>query len=167
MTIRLFMGFCGVVAAIFLAGCDTPGIRARCHPAAFAKLSPADQRTVLAGEVRNGMGVDAVYIAWGEPDQKQNSGGKDKAESWFYRRQLTLKAPMDSFDRWLPGNGVLGPTVPLTVRAAFGFGGIGNEGALQYQPHLLITDDTVKRADFAAGKLSGFEVYQAGFAPAR
>ena len=168
MTIRLLLCLCGVALVFSMAGCDTPGTRARSHATAFGKLSPSDQHTVLSGRVRTGMSSEAVYIAWGEPDQKENSGGgKDATESWFYRRQLTLKAPFDSFDRWLPGSRVYGPTVPLAVRAGFGFGGIGNDGALLTQPHLLITDQTVKRADFTAGKLSRFDLYQAGDAAAR
>ncbi len=153
---------------ISLAGCDTPATRARRDAAGFGKLSAADRTTVLAGKVRPGMTKEAVYIAWGEPDRKQTSAdGKEATESWFYRRQLTLKPAMDSFDRWLPGSGVFGPTVPLSLRAGFGFGGIGNEGALQTQPHLLITDDTAKRADFTAGRLSAYDLFQAGLAPAR
>ena len=123
---------------------------------------------VLAGKVRAGMEAAAVYIAWGDPDVKRRSGeGKSPAEVWLYRRQLTLKSGMDSFDRWLPGNGVFGRVVPLVAGSGLGFGGVGNEGVTLYQPHLLITDDTVKRAEFEDGKLTQTEEFQAGSAALR
>ena len=162
MNLRVFLGCCGV--ALILAGCDTPGVRARCHPGAFGKLSPADRQLVLAGKVRPGMDKTAVYLAWGEPDAKGQAGdGKDPAETWLYRRQLTLQPAMGSFDRWLPGNSVFGGRgVPLTLRGGFGFGGVGNEGMTLQQPHLLLTDDTVKRADFEGGKLTHFDLFPVG-----
>ena len=69
---------------------------------------------------------------------------------------------MDSFDRWPTGNGAFGPAVGLTLRGGFGFGGVGNERLTLYQPHLLLTDDTVKRAEFAGGKLTRFELFPGG-----
>lgn len=167
MPSRVFLGLCGA-ALLALAGCDTPAVRARVHHGAFGKLSVSDRRLVLAGKIRSGMGADAVYIAWGEPDTKQTAAGckDDVTEVWSYRRQLTLKAAMGSFDQWLPGNGVFGRTVPLTVNGGLGFGGVGNEGMTLYQPHLLIADDTIKRAEFEGGRLTTYEFFQAGSAAA-
>ena len=163
MNLRVFLGL-GLV--LMLAGCDTPGVRAHCHPGAFEKLAPADRRLVLAGKVHPGMNAAAVYIAWGEPDSKRSSGdGKAPSETWLYRRQLTLKTPMDSFDRWSPGNRVFGQVVPLVVNGGFGFGGVGNEGTTLYQPHLVFSDDTVRRAVFEDGRLARYEEFQAGDAP--
>lgn len=165
MSFRVFLALC---LASVLVGCDTPGTRARVHHGAFGKLPAADQKLVLAGKVRSGMSAAAVYIAWGEPDSKQNStDGKDPSETWLYRRQLTLKPAMDSFDRWLPGNRVFGRVAPLVVNGGFGFGGVGNEGVTLCQPHLLITDDTVRRAEFTGGRLTRHEEFQAGNAAAR
>ena len=165
MNIRVLVGFCIVLA---LSGCDTPASRARVHHGTFEALSHSDRRLVLAGKVRPGMSKAVVYIAWGEPDAKQHAdGGKEASETWTYRRQLTLKSGMDSFDRWLPGNSVFGRVVPLVAGSGLGFGGVGNEGVTLYQPHLLITDDTIKRADFEDGRLTRTEEYQAGNAAAR
>ncbi len=149
---------------LLLGGCETPLTRAHDHPAVFGKLSAADQRLVLFGEVHPGMSADAVYIAWGTPDEKRMTGsGKNAAESWFYRRQLTVKAPMGSFDQWSVGNSVFGMTVPLAANAGFGFGGIGNEGELLYQPHLQIADATVREAEFLDGKVERCRVSQGQF----
>ncbi len=153
---------------VLAAGCETPTTRARLHPGAFAKLSAADQRLVLAGKVRDGLTADAVYIAWGEPDEKRaTTGGKEPAESWLYRRQVTVQSPPGSFDQWPVGTSLFGPTVPLVVNAGAGFGGVGNEGELLYQPHLRIADDTVKEADFRGGRLERHGVFRPGFAPER
>ena len=70
---------------------------------------------------------------------------------------------MGSFDRWLPGNSVFGGrALPLTLRGGFGFGGVGNERMTLEQPHLLLTDDTVKRAEFEGGKLTRFDLFPGG-----
>ena len=152
------------LALLTLAGCNTPATRARVHQGAFGKLSTSDRQLVLAGKVRAGMSTDAVYIAWGEPDTKEAVAGckDDVTEVWSYRRQLTLKPAMDSFDRWLPGNSVFGHTVPLTVNGGLGFGGVGNEGVTLLQPHLLISDDTIKQAEFERGQLTKYKSFQAG-----
>ena len=140
--------------------CETPRTRARLHPGAFAKLPAADQRLVLAGKVRDGMNTDAVYIAWGDPDEKRASAdGKDSSESWRYHRQITVKAPLGSFDQWSVGNRVFGVAVPLAASPGFGFGGIGNEGELLYQPHLQIADELVREADFRNGRLQRHRFY--------
>lgn len=146
------------------SACENARTRAHDHAAVFAKLSADDRRLVLRSEVREGMGTDAVYIAWGEPDEKRATGiGKDGAEHWRYHRQVTVTAPLGSIDQLAYGHSVLGMTVPLTANAGFGFGGIGNEGGLLYQPHLQIADATTKEADFHSGKLERFRVYQGEF----
>lgn len=163
MPSRVFLALCGA-ALLGLAGCDTPAVRARVHGSAFGKLSAGDRRLVLAGKVRSGMNKDAVYIAWGEPDAKETvPGGKDDTtEVWSYRRQLTLKPAMDSFDRWSPGNSLFGRAVPLTMNSGLGFGGVGNEGMTLYQPHLSVADDTIKRAEFEGDRLTTYRFFQVG-----
>ena len=149
---------------LLAAGCETPHTRARLHPGAFAKLSATDRSLALAGKVRDGMNTDAVYMAWGEPDEKRAAtGGKEPAESWLYHRQITVQAPLGSFDQWPAGSSVFGATVPLAANAGFGFGGVGNEGGLLYQPHLQIADTTVKEADFRAGRLERHRVFRGEF----
>ena len=154
MTHRAFLSVLGAAAVLLTNGCETPRTRARLHPGAFAKLSAADQRLVLAGNVRDGMNADAVYIAWGTPEEKRAAtGGKEASESWLYHRQITVEAPMGSFDQWSVGHSLLVPALPMAANAGFGFGGVGNEGELLYQPHLQIADTTFKEADFRGGRL--------------
>ncbi len=162
--------------AFAVAGCATPVDRAKSHPAAFRKLSPADQNLVLEGRVRDGMSADAVYIAWGDPDSKKSAAadvaGKDAKdgvtssgkEVWYYERQLAVQSPMNSFDQWLPGNNLWGMTVPWTVNSGAGFGGTETEGTLLLQPHLRVVDAQVKRAEFVNGKLARWDMRQGNFA---
>lgn len=165
MYCRFVFVLVGVVFLVSLtSGCENARTRAHDHPAAFAKLSAADQRLVLRSKVREGMSADAVFIAWGEPDEKRTTGtGKDEAVRWRYHRQLTVKAPLGSWDQLSYGNSVFGMSVPLAANPGFGFGGVGNEGGLLYQPHLQIADATVKEADFRNGKLESSRVYQGEF----
>src|SRR5207302_10561937 len=75
-------------AVLFLAalcGCSTVQSRIRERHEVFEKLSARDQGLVTKGEVREGMTKDAVYIAWGKPDEVME-GSKEKRpfELWRY-----------------------------------------------------------------------------------
>ena len=165
----MFLRVLAAAAAVVLAaGCETPRTRARLHPGLFAKLSVADQRLAVTGAVRDGMTTDAVYIAWGDPDERRAAtSGKETAERWLYRRQITVQAPLGSFDQWPVGTSLFGPTVGPAPGAGFWFGGVGNEGELLYQPHLRIADATLKEADFRGGRLERHRVYPGEFALGR
>ena len=155
---------CGLAVAWMAAGCASPTCRAHRHREAFQKLAPADQRMVLAGHVHRGMSKEAVYIAWGEPDEKTTaSAGKDAPESWLYYRQIVVQGVFGSFDQWSPGNNLFGTTVPLAINAGAGFGGIGNEGMLLYQPRLRIVDATVKTGLFVGDKLERYDIRQGSY----
>ena len=144
MMFRTGFSLCGIIVILIAtAGCESPLSRAHEHATAFHKLSADDQRLVLRGKVRVGMDTEDVCIAWGDPDEEQTKiEGKDTTETWRYYRQITVTAPLGSFDEWSFGNSVFGMTVSGASNAGFGFGGIGNEGALLAQPHLQIADAT-------------------------
>ncbi|MGC2626185.1 MAG: hypothetical protein WA269_05045 [Candidatus Udaeobacter sp.] len=56
----------------------------------YQSLSPRDQALVSQGQIRPGMTVDAVWLAWGTPDQKiPNPMGGRAAETWVYLRYET------------------------------------------------------------------------------
>jgi hypothetical protein len=73
------------VTLLFLTGCSTVQDRIAQRPAAFQSLSPSDQALVQQGKIREGMSRDAVYIAWGAPNQRGEGrrGGKS-IENWIY-----------------------------------------------------------------------------------
>ncbi|MDP9097388.1 MAG: hypothetical protein M3N48_00130, partial [Verrucomicrobiota bacterium] len=61
---------CLSVSALILPGCSTTETRISDHPEIFQTLSPRDQELVKAGKIREGMSQNAVWVAWGSPDQK-------------------------------------------------------------------------------------------------
>jgi len=68
-----------------LAGCSSVESRIKKHPATYASLSENDQRLVSRGNIREGLSQDAVYIAWGKPDDVIRGSAKGKPfETWVY-----------------------------------------------------------------------------------
>jgi hypothetical protein len=56
----------------------------------YQRLSPTDQALVSQGQIRSGMTTDAVWLAWGTPDQKIPASIRDRpAETWVYLRYET------------------------------------------------------------------------------
>ena len=136
-------------------GCSTPQRRAREHPAAFHRLSLADQALVLRGRVRPGMNQDAVYIAWGEPDRKtaSNDGkGSTGIERWIYIQRVSILEPQNSSDYFGPYHGLGGSPAGLSLRADDGIRETGNEAFIWFQPHVH-SFDTLRIAEFRDGKV--------------
>src|SRR5262249_55446075 len=81
----------GVAAAtLVLASCGTPGSRISQHPEIYQHLSSRDQGLVSQGQIRPGMTMDAVWLAWGKPDQKIPANmGDGGGETWVYLRYET------------------------------------------------------------------------------
>src|SRR5207247_5234594 len=54
-------------------------------PVIYQRLRPADQQLVSAGQIRNGMPRDAVYLAWGQPEQTSMANVRGVlSETWIY-----------------------------------------------------------------------------------
>ena len=71
--------------ALVLSGCSTIDSRIQSNPAAFDQLSPKDRALVSQGKIAPGMSQQAVYIAWGQPQQKAiGVVGKAATETWVY-----------------------------------------------------------------------------------
>ena len=83
--------------------------------------------------------------------------GKQAAETWIYERQLSIYAPLGSYDQVYPSLGLYGPRFGYGTQPGFGYGGFANEGFL-YPPRAIITDVRFKRADFIDDQLRSFEV---------
>ena len=66
---------CIATGALLLAGCSTVSSRIESNRAAFDQLSPKDQALVSQGKIGPGMSQQAVYIAWGQPQQKAIGDG--------------------------------------------------------------------------------------------
>lgn len=78
----MWMAACG---ALLLAGCSTTQTRITDRPDLYQSLSANDQALVSRGEIRPGMSQNAVWLAWGSPEQKTlgNVHGR-AAETWVY-----------------------------------------------------------------------------------
>ena len=75
-----------------LAGCATTTIEGRRkeRAGAYAGLSDDHRTMVDRGDIAVGMSEDAVYIAWGKPDQILKSGDKSGLKiTWLYEGTTT------------------------------------------------------------------------------
>ena len=73
-------------------GCATSSIEKRRaqRAEAYAALSPEARAQVDRGEIVEGMGTNAVFIAWGRPTKTTTRSGNDgrEVEWWYYRNYL-------------------------------------------------------------------------------
>jgi outer membrane murein-binding lipoprotein Lpp len=86
---------CIATGALLLAGCSTVSSRIEGNRAAFDQLSPKDQALVSQGRIAPGMSQQAVYIAWGQPQQKAIGMVREIAtESWVYTLSTAAYGPI-------------------------------------------------------------------------
>jgi hypothetical protein len=77
-------------SAIILTGCSTTESRISDHPEIFQSLSPNDQALVSRGQIRSGMSANAVWLAWGSPEQKAVGDMRGRpTETWIYVNYTT------------------------------------------------------------------------------
>ena len=85
---------CIATSALVLSGCSTIGSRIDSHRAAFDQLSAQDQALVNEGRIRGGMSQEAVYIAWGQPQQKAvGIVHNATTETWVYTLSTAAYGP--------------------------------------------------------------------------
>src|SRR5438552_7355418 len=85
----------GIAAsALILASCSTTETRISKHPEIYQSLSARDQAMVSQGQIRAGMSLNAVWLAWGSPDRKivGNMRGRP-TETWIYINYTTYPGP--------------------------------------------------------------------------
>jgi hypothetical protein len=76
--------------ALLLTSCATTEARISKHPEIYQRLSARDQALVSQGQIRPGMTIDAVWLAWGSPDQKIPGERRGRlTETWMYVRYDT------------------------------------------------------------------------------
>jgi hypothetical protein len=78
--------FLGAAAAVSLAGCaSTAQSRIARRPELYNRLPASQQSLVSQGRIIEGMGKDAVYLAWGTPDSVKTSSEESRlTETWIY-----------------------------------------------------------------------------------
>jgi hypothetical protein len=73
------------LGALLLSSCETPQDRISQRPEVYNALSPRDKDLVSRGEIREGMSRDAVYLAWGAPNQRGPGRHRGSStETWIY-----------------------------------------------------------------------------------
>ena len=75
-----------LTAALLLSSCAAPVVRRiEKNPQIYGKLSAEDKALVQRGQIREGMGQDAVFLAWGRAD-RVSAGSRDGKthERWSY-----------------------------------------------------------------------------------
>lgn len=73
------------IAAALFTGCSTTESRISEHRDLFNTLSPNDQQLVASGRIRTGMSQNAVWLAWGSPEQKAAGAMRGQmTETWIY-----------------------------------------------------------------------------------
>ncbi len=87
---RVALTFGIAATALLFTSCGTPGTRISQHPDIYQGLSSRDQALVSQGQIRQGMSMDAVWLAWGTPEQKIPGYGRGRpTETWVYLRYET------------------------------------------------------------------------------
>ncbi len=87
---RVPLTFLVTAAALIFGGCGTTGARVSQHPEIYQSLTPTDQALVSQGQIRTGMTMDAVWLAWGTPEQKIPGNVRGRTtETWVYLRYNT------------------------------------------------------------------------------
>ena len=77
-----------LVLALLAGGCATSTIETRKQErySAYASLAPESRELVDKGQIKPGMTMDAVYIAWGKPSQiiTEQTGTDANITRWIY-----------------------------------------------------------------------------------
>ena len=74
-----------LAGALFFGGCATPEKRISENPDLYHSLPARQQQLVAQGQIGPGMSKNAVWIAWGGPEQKVNGYARGNAtENWVY-----------------------------------------------------------------------------------
>jgi outer membrane protein assembly factor BamE (lipoprotein component of BamABCDE complex) len=76
--------------ALCLTSCETVENRISEHQDMFNTLSRRDQALVRQGQIRSGMSMNAVWLAWGSPAQKTYGEMRGRqTETWIYVESRT------------------------------------------------------------------------------
>lgn len=96
--------------AFMLGGCETVENRISEHPDIYNTLSPNDQGLVRNGQIRSGMSMNAVWLAWGSPEQKTHGEMRGRAtETWIYVQTRTAGYGSYGYPYYGAGPGFYGP----------------------------------------------------------
>jgi hypothetical protein len=125
-TIGLLLGV--ATAALYLTSCETVENRISEHQDLYNSLPPGDQALVREGKIRSGMSMNAVWLAWGSPEQK--TAGEMRGhptETWIYVENRSAPYGSAYYPYYGYGPGFYG-----------GFGGVGFVGTHHHHGHSFV-----------------------------
>jgi hypothetical protein len=106
-----------VAILAFVAGCSSPTQRAEELGADFQQLKPEIRKAALDGEILEGMGPDAVYVAFGSPDRIRRGVERGVTrEYWIYSR--LVREPIHNY-REIYHTTASGAVIPLRTYDPF------------------------------------------------
>ena len=135
-----------LAVAVLLSSCATPSTpqtRIDANPAIWNGLSTKHKAAVVQGELEKGMTPPAVFLAWGQADQRsQGERNGSSYESWIYSQ--------------------LRPTYNNVFFSSFGYGGFSRYGRGRFynyglSPRISYRKEPYARVEFRSGRVTSWE----------
>jgi hypothetical protein len=97
-------------STLLLSACSTVQTRIDKNRAAFEQLPAKEKALIGEGKISVGMSEMAVYLAWGQPQQKATGMVRNTpTESWVYTVTTSAYGPYGYGPYWYGGWGYAGP----------------------------------------------------------
>ncbi|OYW71644.1 MAG: hypothetical protein B7Z37_27190 [Verrucomicrobia bacterium 12-59-8] len=117
----------------------------------FANLSARDRQIVASGHIREGMGRDGVFLAWGRPTSVSVGTNRGKeTEIWTYEGQRPVRSMSMNMGFGYGGFGYGG-------WGPYGFGGYGGYPMWGSGTSVTYIPYTAGVAEFANGRVVGWK----------
>jgi hypothetical protein len=150
---------CVAASTFVFSSCSTVSSRIEQNRATYDALSPKDRALVTEGKISGGMSPQAVYLAWGSPQQKTSGMVHDQAtETWIYT--ATSAAYPYYGPGWYGGWGFAGNVPFVGVRHGHRFFAYHVDPFWDpfYYPFPSTYQYPVKTVSFQSGRVVAFEV---------
>ncbi len=151
---------CIATSALVLSSCSTVGTRIDADRATFDRLSPSERALVTQGKIQGGMSQQAVYIAWGQPQQKATGMVRGApTETWVYTLSTAAYGPYGGYGRFGYGYGYSGRIGFYGRRGGHRFYGsfIDPYWDPFYYPFPATVSYPVKTVSFQRGRVVAFQ----------
>jgi len=170
-TLSQALGMGLMLSALFLFGCSTVGTRIEKNQASYDQLSPKDKSLVSQGKISTGMSQMAVYIAWGQPQQKASGiVHNTPTETWVYTVTTSAYGPYGYGPYWNGPYGYGGWGYAGPVRSVGLHGGRRFYGAYLYPwwdpfyyPFAATVQYPEKMVSFQNGRVVAFQFLSPGY----
>lgn len=156
---------CIATGALFLSGCSTVSSRIEANQAAFSQLPPNQQALVREGKISGGMSQEAVFMAWGQPQQKATGMVHGNAtETWVYTASTAAYGPYYG-PGWYGGWGFAGRVAFVGHRHGHRFYAAYYDPFWDpfYYPFPATISYPVKTVSFQNGRVVAFQYLTPGY----